>query len=161
MNKLATLSLLAAAALTVAPKPAQAGDKEAAIIGGMIIGGVIGAVIANNSDGCAPAPVYCPPPAPVVYTPAPVVCEPAGYWNEVHVQVYVPGCWSYRYDCGRQVRYFVPGHYETRTNRVWVAHNNRYNNNSRYDNHRGGREVSRGYGRDNDRNRNDDRRRNH
>ena len=160
MNKLATLSLLAASALTIAPKPVHAGDKEAAIIGGMVIGGIIGAVIANNTDNCGPtpAPVYCPP-APVVYQPAPVVCEPTGYWSNVQVQVLVPGCWSVRYDCGRQVRYFVPAHYEYRTNRVWVAHNNRYDNH-RNDN-RGGREVSRGYGRDNDRNRNDDRRRNH
>jgi hypothetical protein len=79
--------------------------------------------------------------------------------------VLVPGCWSVRYDCGRQVRYFIPAHYEWRTNRVWVSHNNRYDNhrygNGHYDTRNGGREVSRGYGRDNDRNGHDDRRRNH
>ncbi|HET7536970.1 MAG TPA: hypothetical protein VFJ90_10980, partial [Candidatus Didemnitutus sp.] len=153
--KLASLSLLTAAALSLAPKPPQAGDKEAAIIGGMILGGIVGAVIANNTHdvSCEPAPVVtaCPTTsvvytsAPVVYAPTPVVIDPcaAGYWNEVRVQVFVPGRWSVRYDCGRQVRYYAAGHYEWRTNRVWVANNNRH------DGHHD-RQVSQGYGRGRD-----------
>jgi hypothetical protein len=157
MNKLASLSLIAAAALSLAPKPAQAGDKEAALIGGFIGGLIVGAVVADNSHHNVSYG-----PAPVVYQPAPVVCAPApvvvdscntGYWSNVNVQVYVPGCWAFRYDCGRQVRYYVTAHYETRTNRVWVA------NNSHYDSHHG-REVSSGYGRSHDSRGRDDYRRN-
>lgn len=48
MNKTATVSLLAASALLFAPKPAVAGDKELAAIGGFIGGLIIGSQIDSN-----------------------------------------------------------------------------------------------------------------
>jgi hypothetical protein len=143
MNKLATFSLIAAAALSLAPKPAQAGNKEGAVIGGFIGGLIVGAVISDNAHTTVsynPPQAYCPP--------APVIVDSCstGYWNDVRVQVYVPGHWAYRYDRGRQVKYYVNGCHEWRTNRVWVA-----NNHNRHDDNRG-RQVSSGYGRNNSRN---------
>lgn len=57
----------------------------------------------------APAPVYCPPPAP------------AGYWRNETVEVWIPGHWITRRDYyGRLINAWEPGHKECRTQRVWV-----------------------------------------
>ncbi len=130
-TKIIALTLAAATAFAFTPKPASAGDKTGAVIAGVVIGGLIGAAIANSNDYCEPAYVstsYCPP-APVVVAPAPVVMAD-GYWNTTYVNVWVPGAWIIERDYyGRDCRRYVTGHYERRSNRVWVAHNN-YN---RYD----------------------------
>lgn len=85
-----------------------------------------------------PTIVYTPPPA-VVYAPPPVVVAPAprGYWKEVRVKTWVPERWVVRHDRrGRPERYCEPGYYTYRTDRVWVAGNNRYDRHDRND-HRG------------------------
>lgn len=110
------LALFTLAAVAT-PKTAKANDTGA-ILGGFI-GGVIVAsalndhhhetVIVRDSDRCE---------------------EPRGYWREVAVRVWVPGCWVVeRDDWGRHCRRYVEGHYEMRRDRVWVA----YNNYERYD----------------------------
>jgi hypothetical protein len=46
---------------------------------------------------------------------------PRGYWKEVRVKTYVPGRWVITCDrYGREIRVRERGHYEYRTERVWV-----------------------------------------
>jgi hypothetical protein len=122
-TKITALALAAVTALSFAPKPAKAGDTEWAVVGGVIGGIMIGAAI-NDSHHTT---VYPPHHTTVV------VHDRAGYWKDVSVKVWVPGCWIVeRSRHGREVRRYVNGHYEFRSNRVWVAydrgHHNRYNN---------------------------------
>jgi len=139
-TKITALALLAAAAASVVPTPAKAGHDDGLAIAGGILGGVIiASAIANSHHDAyvALAPAYCPPPAP-----APVYCPPPtpvyygndGCWQNVSVQVWVPGCWvdarDYR---GYSTRRYVAPHYETRNNRVWVANNRGGNRNDHND----------------------------
>ena len=142
-NKIIALSLIAATALSLAPKPAQASDRGLAVLGGFI-GGVLIASELNRDHG------YYAPSAPAV-----VVNDrydrdyrrDDGCWEDVSVRVWVPGCWvEERGNYGRSYRRYVGAHYENRSNRVWVA-NNRHDDRDRRDNH----------GRNDDRDRRDDR----
>jgi hypothetical protein len=146
-TKITALALLAASALSLAPKPAVASDKGLAIVGGFL-GGLIVASAINDSyhDSCAPART-------TVVVDDRCDDRPSGYWREASVRVWVPGCWIVERDyrgCDR--RRYSEGHYESRNNRTWVAYerHGRYNNDRR-DNHDRGhdhdREVSSGYGR--------------
>jgi hypothetical protein len=134
-TKITALALAAVTALSFAPKPAKAGDTEWALVGGLIGGIMIGAAI-NDSHHST---VY-PPHNTAVVVRGPVVndCDDrAGYWKDVSVKVWVPGCWIVersRHGHSREVRRYVNGHYEFRSNRVWVAYDRGHNN--RYDNHR-------------------------
>jgi hypothetical protein len=143
-----TALALSAAALSLAPKPALAGDREWAAVGGFVGGLIIGSALNEHRHDAYPArhtTVVVARPAPPAVCYAPVIdrCDdrPAGYWLRVEERVWVPGYWAVSYDCGRRVRYFVPGHYECRVNRVWVSYDRR--------DHDGycERDVSYGYGR--------------
>ena len=142
-TKFTALALITVTALSFAPKPAAASDKGLAIVGGFI-GGLIVASAINDShhddyssrnttvivdDGCNDRRERCDDRGP------------SGYWNNVCVSVWLPGCWiverSYH---GRDCRRYVEGHYERRNERVWVS-NDRHNRNDNHD-----REVSYGYG---------------
>ena len=58
------------------------------------------------------------PPRVVVVERPPV---PRGYWKTVKVREWVPGRWIVERDRrGRPVRYFEPGYYTYRDERVWV-----------------------------------------
>lgn len=123
-TKITALALVAVAALTLAPKPALAGDKTLAVLGGFI-GGLIVASELNHHDA---------------YAPAIVVNDRCndGYWDNVTVRVWVPGCWVIeRGHHGRSYRHYREGHYEIRAKRVWVTSHSH----NRHD-----REVSYGYG---------------
>ena len=113
-NKLTALALIAAAALSLAPKPAQASDKGLAVLGGFI-GGVLVASELNQNHGYVTAPA-------VVVNSGYDRCDD-GYWKDVTVRVWVPGCWveERRYH-GPSFRHFVDAHYEYRTDHVWVAY---------------------------------------
>jgi len=131
-TKITALALIAASALSLAPKPAAASDKGLAIVGGFL-GGLIVASAINDSHHDN-------------YGPNRVVVDdrcdsgPSGYWNEVSVRVWIPGCWIVERGYRGDHRRYVDGHYERRNNRVWVA----------YDRHDRGhgrdREVGYGYG---------------
>ena len=143
-TKITALALIAVTALSLAPKPAQASDKTLAVLGGFL-GGLIIASELNHNHG---------------YTTAPTVvvsdrCDDrgdryddrdhSGYWTEVNVRVWVDARWIVD-GCdrrGREYRRYVGGHYEYRTDRVWVAldHRGRYDRDDRHD-----REVGYGYG---------------
>ena len=127
-TKITALTLAAVTAFAFTPKPAVAGDKGLAVVGGLIGGIIIASAIHDHND-----------------TRTVVVndrCDD-GYWKTVEVRTWVPGCWVYeRGHHGRSYRRYVEGHYECRTDRVWVA----YDRHDRNDH----REIGRGYGRDRD-----------
>lgn len=110
MKKIALFSLLAAAVMIVAPKPAHAGDKGLAILGG-VIGGLI---IADALDG------------DIHHHTSVHVGHRSGYWRDVPYDVWIEGRWvvSNRHDCHSR-SYYVAGHYETRVRKVWVSNHNR------------------------------------
>jgi hypothetical protein len=126
MNIKATALCVAAAAFAFTPKPAVAGDKEAAIVGGLIGGLIIGAAIADAADSDTHVTF-----ASHRYADR---CDD-GYWRTVDVRTWVPGYWVTERRHGRTHRYYVEGHYEIRTKRVWVAYDryNRYDRRDRYD----------------------------
>ena len=112
-NKITALALIAVTALSLAPKPAQASDKTLAVIGGFI-GGVLVASELNHNHGYE-------------YASAPVVVvndrHNDGYWRVTSVRVWVDSRWICDgYDRrGREIRRFIGGHYEYRTERQWVS----------------------------------------
>lgn len=113
-TKLTALTLAAATAFAFTPKPAIAGDKEAAIVGGLLGGLILGAAIADHND-CDTRVVV----ASHTYR-SPDRCDD-GYWQRVETRVWIPGYWVTECRHGRTRRYYVEGHYEIRTKRVWVA----------------------------------------
>ena len=126
-TKITALALAAATAFSLAPNPAKAGDKELALVGGLIGGLIIGSAIADNS------PSYSRSTAVVVdggYRDRFDDCNDHGYWKVVTVKEWVPGAWIIeRGHHGREYRRYVSGHYIYRNDRVWVA----YDRHDRYD----------------------------
>lgn len=132
-TKITALALLTVTALSFAPKPAHAGDKELAAIGGFIGGMIIGNAINNHRNDD-----YCPPPprTTVIVDRGPD-CRDDGYWKETRVKIWVPARWVYERDRrGCEVKRYVSGFYDYRTERVWVS----YDRHDRHD-RRGGRTV--------------------
>ena len=117
--------LLTAATLslgTFLPHEAKAGsDKALAAIGGFIGGVIVGSHLERSHH---PAPVivdHCPPPPRVVVVDRHGPPHRHGYWETSRVRVWVPGRTVWVVDeCGRSVRRYEPGHYEYRSERVWV-----------------------------------------
>jgi|GEM_PF-1375016 len=117
MKKLVTLSLIAASAFALAPKPAVAGDKGLAVLGGFLGGLIVANSINNQSDYCAPSYGSTYYPAP----PIAVVSNGYGYWDYTPFQVWVAPRWVVTYDAYRHPhRHYVSGHYRTETSRVWI-----------------------------------------
>lgn len=133
-TKFTALTLAAATVFAFTPKPAVAGDKELAIVGGLI-GGIIIASALN--DDCDDTRVVVASHHRHDHDR----CDD-GYWKRVEVRVWVPGTWVTERRHGHAHRYYIEGHYEYRTNRVWVA----YDRHDRHDR----RDIGRGYGRDRD-----------
>jgi hypothetical protein len=135
-TKFTALTLAAATAFAFTPKPAVAGDKEAALVGGLLGGLIIGAALADHADARTVV-VHDRCATPVIVRDR---CDD-GYWKVVETRVWVPGTWVIeRGHHGRTYRRYIEGHYECRTERVWVA----YDRHSRHER----REIGRGYGRD-------------
>lgn len=118
-TKTNALLLLAVAAIAfLAPKPAHAGDKEAALIGGLLGGLIIGSAIADHraDNDCHDTTI--------------IVADhghrrSAGYWDYRTVRVWVPGYWEVSHRHGCSVRVYVPGRWEHRRERCWVAYHDR------------------------------------
>jgi hypothetical protein len=144
-TKITALILAAATAFAFTPKPAIADHKELAVVGGIIGGIIIAAAISDYGDNNFNH-------ATVGYRSGDHCSD--GYWNTVAVKVWVPGYWVVeRGHHGHSHRRFVPGHYEGRNDRVWVAYN-RHNRYDRHDDRRGDRydrDNNHGYGYGNDR----------
>src|SRR5690349_18479422 len=104
-TKFTALTLAAATAFAFTPKPAKAGDKELAVVGGLIGGLIIGSAIADSHH------------SDYDHRSATVVVDgrrddrydgryddrydrydrydrnDRGYWKTVSVKIWVPGCW--------------------------------------------------------------------
>ena len=136
-NKITALALIAVTALSLAPKPAQASDKGLAIVGGFL-GGLIVASAINDSRHDSYDSRHT---TVIVNDRRDDDCDDRsdyGYWREVRVRTWVPGCWVVeRSHHGRSFRRYVEGYYTVRTDRVWVA-------SDRHDRHD---DRGRGYGR--------------
>lgn len=126
-TKLTALLLATVAALTLVPKPAQAGDKELALIGGFIGGLIVGSALDDRHAPYAHDPVVISHDYDRDYGRDYYRNDrPRGHWEYRKVRVWVPACWEVRYDYGRRVKVYVPGYYEIRHERVWVAHKHRH-----------------------------------
>ncbi len=124
MKKLATITLLAASALILVPKPAVAGNSGLAAIGGFIGGLIIGSN-ANSQPYCAPT--YYPAPPVVIY-------DDGGYWQTSNIRIWIGPRWVVTYDrYNRPSRRYIAGHYENRSHRTRVAYNGHHRYNDRQD----------------------------
>jgi hypothetical protein len=113
-TKIIALSLAAATAFAFTPKPALAGDKELAVVGGLIGGLIIASAINDHHDDTR-----------VVVTSGYHHRDrdrDDGYWKRIETRVWVPGYWVTERRHGHKHRYYVAGHYEIRTDRVWVSY---------------------------------------
>lgn len=138
MNIKATAFTLAAAtAFAFTAKPALAGDKEAAFVGGLIGGALIASAL-NDHDHDRTVIVASH------RSHDHDRCDD-GYWKRVEVRTWVPGYWVTERRHGHSHRYYVSGHYEFRTDRVWVS----YDRHDRHDR----RDRRYGYGHDDRRDR--------
>ena len=147
-TKITALALITVTALSLAPKPAQAGDKGLAIVGGFLGGLIVASAINENRHNDYPR--Y----STVIVNDRTDRCDDRGdrgdngYWREVSVRVWVPGCWVVeRSHHGRSFRRYVEGYYTFRTDRVWVGYDrsNRHDRHDRYDRPDGrGRDYGRG-----------------
>ncbi|MDQ8185647.1 hypothetical protein [Pelagicoccus sp. SDUM812002] len=134
MKAISTLTLLAVIAAFTFPNTAQAGDKEEALIGGLIGGLIIGAAIADDdthvSVGYRSGGHYGQR-------------DSHGYWDWVSVKTWVPGYYERSCDRHGHVRkVWISGHYTFHKRKVWVdthrhgSHRPSYRESRRYDNHR-------------------------
>lgn len=144
-NKITALALITATVFSLAPKPAKAGDKEWALVGGLVGGLIIGSALNDSRNH---ADYYPTRSTTLIVRDREDRCDD-GYWKEVSVKVWVPGCWVVERHHGRLVRRYVGGHYTYRTDRVREDHDrhdhdDRYDGDGRYD--RAGRHLD--YGRD-------------
>ncbi len=121
-TNITALALSAATALSLMPQPAKAGDKEWALVGGLVGGLIIGSAIndSRHSADCYPTRATT-----VIVNDRNDRCDD-GYWKEVSVKIWVPGGWVIeRNYYGHEYRRYVDGHYAYRTDRVWVAYDRR------------------------------------
>jgi hypothetical protein len=122
-TKITALTLAAATAFAFTPKPAAAHDNGLAVVGGIVGGLIIGSALSDHDAGYAHANVG------YRYNDR----SDDGYWKTVEVRTWVPGFWLVeRGHHGRTYRRFVEGHYEFRTDRVWVAYNRYDRRDDRY-----------------------------
>jgi hypothetical protein len=142
-TKITALALVAVTALSLAPKPAQAGDKELAIVGGLIGGLIIGSAISDSRHSAEHRTTTV-----IVNGRRSDDCdERDGYWKTVEVRVWVPGGWVVERHHGRTIKRYVSGHYECRNDRVWVSYDRRDRHDGRRDRndrHDGRRDYGRG-----------------
>ncbi len=128
-NKITALALIAATALSLAPKPAQAHDRGLAIVGGFLGGLIVANAINDSRHDYSYADRG---PTTVIVNDRNDRCDDfgdryddrshSGYWKDVTVQVWVPGYWLVeRGHHGCSYRRYVEGYYTLRTDRVWVS----------------------------------------
>ena len=136
-TKITALTLAAATAFAFTAKPAVAGDKELAVVGGLIGGLIIASALSDHYDH----------DSGVVVASGYDRGHRDGYWKMVEVRTWVPGYWLVeRSRHGHSHRHYIEGRYECRTDRVWVAYN-RYDRYDRRDDRRDDRH-DRDYGND-------------
>lgn len=129
---ISTLTLLAVAAAFAFPNTARAGDKEKALIGGLIGGIIIGAAIADDDTHTHVSVGYRRGGHHRHH-------DRHGYWEWVSVKTWVPGYYERRCDRHGHVRkVWVSGHYTYHKKKVWVdAHRGHGHSGHSYRSHRG------------------------
>lgn len=126
------IAFTALALLTLAPRPAIAlGDKEAAILGGIIGGLIIGAAIDDARDHhdydrrvtVRSHSAYDDRRGSVYERGnSHVSHQSSGYWTYRTVKVWIPKRVTYTRDyCGRSVKQYERGRYEYRREKVWIS----------------------------------------
>lgn len=118
-TKLAALLLAAVATLALVPKQAHAGDKELALIGGFLGGLIVGAALDDHRVDSHHDTVIVRHDYDRGHSRHD---RARGYWDHRTVRVWVPACWEVHHEYGRRVKIYIPGHYEVRRERVWVAY---------------------------------------
>jgi len=114
MKIFSILTLAAVTASLGVPQSARAGDKERAIIGGLIGGIIIGSAL---SDDRADTRVH------VSHRSGHRHHRDSGYWKWVTVKTWMPGYYERSCDrWGNPRRIWVSGHYKYRKQRVWVTY---------------------------------------
>lgn len=127
-NKITALVLIAVTAFALAPKPAKAGDKELAVVGGLIGGLIIGSAIADSRHDDYRSTVVVDGRYDGRYDHRYDRYDhrDRGYWKEIRVKIWVPGRWVIEHSRhGRDYRRYVEGYYTYRTDRVWVSYDRR------------------------------------
>lgn len=123
MKITSSITLIALAAALFAPSHAKAGDKEKALIGGLIGGIIIASALDNNDTSIS-----------VGYSNH---YGRHGHWEWVSVRTWVPGYHERRRDhCGNLVRVWVSGHYTFVKQKVWVDGGHRSGHYGYRDGHR-------------------------
>jgi hypothetical protein len=134
------ITLTAIVALTLVPRPAAAlGDKEAAILGGLLGGVIIGAAIddafdndrshrnvsSHSSRGHSGSDYGRSSRNRHSSSCGCSSCRSSpssGHWTYRSIKVWIPQRVSYYYDdCGRRIRHYERGHYTYRKEKVWVS----------------------------------------
>lgn len=131
MKAINALCILVAIAAVITPKQAMAGDKEKAIIGGLIGGIIIGSVLADDDHHYSTSVSYrrghghhnqCS----------------HGRWEWRTEKRWVPGYYRYTRDrCGYKVRTWVSGYHNYHKQKIWVkdcscGHYDRHNRSDRH-----------------------------
>lgn len=130
MKAISTLTLLAVIAAFTFPSSAHAGDKEKALVGGLIGGLIIGAAIADDDNHTHVSVGYRTGGHRGHH-------HDHGYWKWVSVKTWVPGYYERSCDRHGHVRkVWVSGHYTYHKEKVWVEtrrHGHGYRESRRYD----------------------------
>jgi hypothetical protein len=133
--------ILIAATLFAGLQQAQAADKEKYLIGGLLGGWILNEVFDSGSSRAHHATVevhsrqtYCPPVVVERHVPGPV--RPSGRYEVRQIREWVPGHYERVVERhGRVTTHWVNGHYVTRTQQVWVPYES-YRPQGRYDSQR-------------------------
>ncbi|MBK1878654.1 hypothetical protein [Pelagicoccus mobilis] len=116
MKTIATLTLLAAIAAFMSPQQAVAGDKEKALIGGLIGGIIIGSALADDHTHVSTTVSY----HHGNHGHHRSHCN-HGHWKWTSTKHWVPGHYKYSRDChGHSVKIWVSGYYDYHKEKVWV-----------------------------------------
>ena len=125
-----TIMILVVAMVLAGALSAQAGEKERYLIGGLLGGWILNNVVSHSiqEDVRHPSSVQVRSRREVC---SPVVVEPrhnhhrrsSGRYEYRKIKEWIPGYHNRVVNpCGRVETRWVPGHYEIRTEKVWVSH---------------------------------------
>lgn len=140
MKSILTIGFLAVV-LVFNTQTAKAGDKERALIGGIVGGIIIGSVLADENVDARVS---------VGYRSHRARHYDSGYWSWVSVKTWVPGYYEIGRDrYGHRCKVWVPGYYTFTKQKVWVdgGHGYDYGRRGHGEHYEDHCETGRGHGR--------------
>lgn len=158
MKKLISLTIVIATIFGF-QSVAQAGDKERALIGGLIGGAIIASALNDNDHHHRHNSSVSVSYSNYGGRDHGHRCgNKCGYYKDVRHKYWVSGHWDVSFDdCGRRNKRYISGHYDYSVKRVWVAQcsyrsasrhsSSRYNDRDRRDRHDSGRHYKERYSR--------------